>query len=244
LPAPPLRRRVLVAAAIGCLAVTGLALAVHWWLGTMPAQPLIAIAVFGTLIAVALAKMRRHHPFPHFGPANWITMMRGVLAALAASLIAEPAQATVAWVLVVLTAAVAGLDGIDGWLARRMRMSSTFGARFDMEIDAFFMLVLSLAVWRHGKAGLWVMAIGLMRYVFVAGGKLWPWLAQPLRSTWRGKAVAIGQFAALGVALLPVTPASDSRLVAGAALAALAWSFAVDVTFLYTTRARRVGRAR
>jgi phosphatidylglycerophosphate synthase len=238
LPAPPLRRRVLIAAAIGVLAVTGLAFALHSWLRTMPGQPLVAFAVFGAMIATALLTMRDHHPFAHFGAANWITMMRGVLAALAASLIAEPADATVAWVLVMLTAAVAGLDGIDGWLARRLRMSSAFGARFDMETDAFFMLVLSLAVWRHGKAGVWVIGIGLMRYAFVAGGRLWPWLSQPLRSTWRGKAVAVGQLAGLGIALVPLVPTRESTLVAGAALAALTWSFAVDVRFLYEKRAR------
>jgi phosphatidylglycerophosphate synthase len=235
---------VLIAAAIGCLTVTGLAFAVQSWLGTMPAQPLLAMAVFGAMIAVALVTMRDHHPFPQFGAANWITMMRGVLAALAASLIAEPPDATIAWVLVVLAATVAALDGIDGWLARRMQMSSAFGARFDMETDAFFMLVLSLAVWRHGKAGLWVIAIGLMRYAFVAGGRWWPWLAQPLRSTWRGKAVAVGQLGGLGTALLPMVPVAASTLVAGAALAALMWSFAVDVKFLYRKRARPDGRAR
>ena len=209
----------------------------------MPAQPLVGVAVFGAIIVGALATMRDDHPFPHFGPANWVTMMRGVLVALAASLIAEPAQARVASILVVLTAIVTALDGIDGWLARRTRMSSAFGARFDMETDAFFMLVLSLAVWRHDKAGLWVIAIGLMRYGFVAAGWVWPWLARPLRSTSRGKAVAVGQFVALGLALLPVVPPPASTLVAGGALAVLTWSFAIDVRFLYRERARPEGRA-
>jgi phosphatidylglycerophosphate synthase len=135
------------------------------------------------------------------------------------------------------------LDGIDGWLARRARMSSPFGARFDMETDAFFMLVLSILVWRHDKAGAWVVAIGLMRYAFVAAGWWLPWLARPLRSTWRGKAVAVGQFAGLGVALLPVVPVPASTLVSGAALAALVWSFAIDVKFLFKERARPDGRA-
>ncbi len=243
MPEPPLRGRALIAAGLGCLAVAGLALFVQSWLGTAPTQPVIAVAVFCATIAVALVTMRDHHPFPRFGAANWVTMMRTVLVALAASLIAEPAESSLAWVLVAATATVAVLDGVDGWLARLTRMSSAFGARFDMETDAFFMLVLSVLVWRHDKAGVWVIAIGLMRYAFVAAGWVLPWLARPLRSTRRGKAVAVGQLAGLGVALLPVVPVPVSTLACGAALAALVWSFAVDVRFLYRERARPEGRA-
>ncbi|HUE85709.1 MAG TPA: CDP-alcohol phosphatidyltransferase family protein [Vicinamibacterales bacterium] len=243
LPAPPLRARVLVAAGFGCLLVTVLGLGAQWWLGTAPKHPLVAVGVFTAMMATALIGMRDHHPFPRFGPANHVTMLRGVLVALAAGLIAEPGGSAVAWALVGATATIGVLDGVDGWLARRTRMSSAFGARFDMETDALFMLVLSVLVWRHDKAGFWVIAIGLMRYAFVAGGWSFPWLAHPLRSTRRGKAVAIGQIAALGLALLPVVPVPVSTLACGVALAALAWSFAIDVRFLYGQRARPDGRA-
>jgi phosphatidylglycerophosphate synthase len=146
-------------------------------------------------------------------------------------------------VLVIATAVMATLDGVDGWLARRTGLSSAFGARFDMETDAFFMLVLAILVWRHDKAGAWVIAIGLMRYAFVAAGWLLPWLAQPLRATRRGKAVAVAQVIGLGVALLPVVPAPASTVGSAVLLAALVWSFAVDVRFLYERRARPQGRA-
>ena len=62
------------------------------------------------------------------------------------------------------------LDGVDGWLARRHRIASAFGARFDMEIDALLILALSVLAWRHEKAGAWVVASGLLRYAFVAAG--------------------------------------------------------------------------
>jgi phosphatidylglycerophosphate synthase len=244
LPAPPLRERVLVAAGLGVLSAASLGVILQAWLGTRPVQPLLSLAVFSAMIGIALATMRDQHPFPHFGAANWVTMLRGVLVAQAASLIAEPALVAVAWTVVGLTAAVAVLDGLDGYLARQARMTSVFGARFDMEIDAFFMLVLCLVVWRHDKAGSWVIAIGLMRYAFVMAGWVMPWLARPLRSTRRGKAVAVGQFVALGVALLPVVPASASMIAPAVALAALVWSFTIDVRFLYRERARPVGRAR
>ena len=54
-------------------------------------------------------------------------------------------------------------------------------------------LILSLLVWFHEKAGAWVIACGLMRYGFVATGFVLSWMAGPLRSTLRGKSVAVGQ---------------------------------------------------
>jgi phosphatidylglycerophosphate synthase len=38
------------------------------------------------------------------------------------------------------------LDGLDGWLARRFGLASAYGARFDMEVDGFLILVLALLV--------------------------------------------------------------------------------------------------
>jgi phosphatidylglycerophosphate synthase len=124
------------------------------------------------------------------------------------------------------------LDGLDGWLARRTGMASEFGARFDMETDAALILVLSILVWQHGKAGAWVLLSGLMRYAFVAAGWLLPWLARPLQSTRRGKTVAVGQLVGLSVALAPMVPAPLSDVAAALTLTALAWSFAIDIARL------------
>src|SRR5690606_41330950 len=53
------------------------------------------------------------------------------------------------------------LDGVDGRVARRTGTSSPRGARFDMEVDAFLILVLSV----HAALflGPWVPAIELGR---------------------------------------------------------------------------------
>ena len=233
LPDAPLRGRVLAAFALGWVAVASLGLAIHAWLDTSPAQPMTATAVFTVMMALVLATMRDHHPFPQFGAANQVTLGRGVLVALTTSLLAVPPSASVAWPVVITALVIAALDGLDGWLARRSQMTSPFGARFDMEMDAFFIFVLSILVWRHGKAGLWVLAIGLMRYIFVAAGWLLPPLARPLRPTLRGKTMAIVALVALGIGLAPPVPAAVSSLVCGVALAALTWSFLVDVRFLW-----------
>src|SRR5207248_932960 len=77
-----------------------------------------------------------------------------------------------------LRAVVLLLDGLDGQVARRTGTASEFGARFDMEVDAFLILLLCVVVSR--ALGPWVLAIGLMRYVFVAASWAMPWLTASL----------------------------------------------------------------
>ena len=89
----------------------------------------------------------------------------------------EPAPApAVAWTAVVVSTIAALLDVADGWVARRTGTSTAFGARFDMEVDALLVMVLSVLAWRWDKAGSWVLLSGLLRYAFVAAGWLLPWL--------------------------------------------------------------------
>jgi len=175
--------------------------------------------------------MRRYNLAPAiaFGPANYVTLIRAMLVALVAALIGLPATPEMLWCVIGLTALMGALDGLDGWLARRTRMASEFGARFDMETDAALILVLSILVWQHEKAGAWVLLCGLMRYGFVAAGWLLPWLARPLHSTLRGKTVAVGQLVGLSVALAPIVPWPLSASAAALTLTALAWSFAIDI---------------
>ena len=179
-----------------------------------------------------LAPVIGKHPYQRFGPANVVTTIRAMLVALVAVLIGRPATPEMLWVVIGLTAVMGALDGLDGWLARRTRMASEFGARFDMETDAALILVLSILVWQHGKAGAWVLLCGLMRYAFVAAGWLLPWLARPLQSTRRGKTVAVGQLVGLSVALAPIVPVPLSAVAAALTLTALAWSFAIDIARL------------
>jgi hypothetical protein len=72
-----------------------------------------------------------------------------------------------------------------------------------------------------------------MRYVFVAAGWVLPWVAAPLRSTARGKTVAVLQVVGLTAALAPFVPAPVSGAIAAVTLALLVWSFAIDVALLW-----------
>ena len=120
------------------------------------------------------------------------------------------------------------LDGVDGWLARRQRIASDFGARFDMEIDALLILVLAILVSQFEKAGAWVIVSGLLRYIFVAAGWYWPWLRAPLPPSRRRQAICVVQILALTLAILPAVEPPLSTMFAAVALASLAYSFLVD----------------
>src|SRR5690606_3585372 len=104
------------------------------------------------------------------------------------------------------------------------------------ETDTFFMFVLSILAWQHGRAGAWVLLCGLMRYAFVAAGWMLPWLSRPLKPTTRGRTVAVLQSAGLAIVLMPAVPPRAAVAVAAATLAALTWSFALDVLRLWRGR--------
>src|SRR5581483_7315022 len=104
---------------------------------------------------------------------------------------------------------------------------------YDLEVDTLLILVLAILTWRYGKAGVWVMLSGLLRYVFVAAGWVFDWMRAPLAPTFRGKAVCIIQIGGLLIALAPFVPPPLSTAVAAAALMALVWSFAVDTGRLW-----------
>jgi phosphatidylglycerophosphate synthase len=233
LPDAPLRSSVVRALAAGLLVSVALASSVALATGAGAAFVVGCAAAFTVGALLVAGRVGSHHPFDRFGPANLVTLVRLSLLTSVAGLIGEPPAARVAWAAVGVTIVSAALDGIDGRLARRHRMSSPFGARFDMETDALLILVLSVLVWWHEKAGAWVLACGSMRYAFVAAGWVLPWLAAPLRSTLRGKTVAVLQVVGLAVALLPLVAAPASAVIAAATLGALIWSFAIDVAFLW-----------
>ena len=173
-----------------------------------------------------------------FGPADWVTGLRAVLTAVLAAMLI-PAVSPDPTTCVVIGSVAAALDAVDGWLARRTRTATAFGARFDMETDALLILVLSALVWKSGKAGAWVLASGLMRYAFVAAAAVWPWLHEPLEPSRRRQTICVAQVVALIAALLPSLGSAAASGIAAAGLAALAWSFLVDILWLWRLRASR-----
>jgi phosphatidylglycerophosphate synthase len=70
-------------------------------------------------------------------------------------------------VVAVLGIAILALDGLDGWLARRGNLTSEFGAHFDMETDALFVLIMTFELWHRHQLGGWILISGLLRYAYV-----------------------------------------------------------------------------
>jgi phosphatidylglycerophosphate synthase len=169
------------------------------------------------------------------GPADRVTLFRATLVGGVTALVAESFTRPVpVSVLVPLATAALALDAVDGWLARRTGTVSERGARFDMEVDAFLILVLSVYAVR--PLGAWVLAIGVMRYAFAAAGCALPWLRQPLPARCWRKVVAATQGIILVVAAAAVLARPLTIAVVAGSLALLVESFGRDIGWLWHQR--------
>ncbi len=167
------------------------------------------------------------------GWANRVTLVRAVLIVLLTAMLPLPTFVNDHHLLVFATALLAlVLDGVDGWVARRTHTESRFGARLDMELDAFFILMLCLMLVIQGKAGVWIMAIGALRYLFVAGAWRWPWLGEELPVSYRRKTICVWQVGTLMTCLLPWVTMPWSSVLLALALLLLVISFALDIAYL------------
>ncbi|HKY57508.1 MAG TPA: CDP-alcohol phosphatidyltransferase family protein [Aeromicrobium sp.] len=179
--------------------------------------------VAGVVLAVVLARQGR----AGLGPADQVTATRAVLAGGVAALVADGLVGDAHRGTLVAMAAVAlTLDLVDGYVARRTTSASAFGARFDMEVDAFLIAVLSVQV--AGPFGWWVLLIGAMRYLYVAAGRVLPWLRLPLPPRRSAKVVAAIQGVTLVVAASELLPRQPVRVALVVALVLLVESFGQD----------------
>lgn len=195
--------------------------------------------VVGTTCAAILgAGLRRGltgNDLDGLGPADRVTLTRAALVCGVAALVADsfghPAPLAT---LVSITVVALVLDGVDGQVARRTHTATRLGARFDMEVDAFLILALSVYVAR--TTGVWVLAIGAARYALLVGGWLLPWLrgTPPLRP-WC-KVVAAVQGVVLAFAAADVLPRLLTVAALAVALALLAESFGREVWWLWRHR--------
>ncbi len=191
---------------------------------------------YALLVWALLGRALRRSGRLGLGAANQVTLGRATLVGGVAALAADAVRGPVPVAAVVVLATVAlVLDGVDGQVARRTGTETPLGARFDMEIDAALILVLSVVV--AGSVGAWVLAIGVLRYAFVAAARALPWLRGSLPPKFSRKVVAAVQGIALVVAASGVLPVVFTVALVAAALAALVWSFGRDITGLWRCRA-------
>jgi phosphatidylglycerophosphate synthase len=242
--AEPTAARPGVDLAAGVLPLAAVSAASCWLLGLPTSHLLEVAALYAVMAGLILLNFPGLSRGPGLGPANRVTLLRATLVLPIAALLphADALGDRGAWWLVALGTVAMVLDGVDGRVARRTGTASAFGARFDMELDSFLLLALSALVWRTGKVDGWVMAIGGMRYLFVAASVVVPALGAELPRRRRRKWICVAAGVALLVALGPIVPDPLAIRVAAAGLLLLGYSFALDVAWLLTA-SRRGGAA-
>jgi len=99
---------------------------------------------------------------PFGGYANIVTGLRLILIIIGSFLFSTASKEVI---FGIMTGAVL-LDVVDGYLARKHGQSSTFGQFFDMEVDAFFVLLMCFYYFQYQEVGWWILVPGIMRYVF------------------------------------------------------------------------------
>lgn len=223
---------------VGVMLLLVVAGAIAFTFALPPTYLLRVAGLYGLTAALILRHLPPQRPGTGLGPANQVTLGRSTLVLALAALVPHPQVQFDGghWFVIGVATVALCLDGVDGWVARRTKSASAFGARFDMELDSFLMLVLAALVWRSGRVGPWVLLLGLPRYVFVAAGWVLPWLRAPLPERIRRKAGCVVQGIVLLVCLGPVVPIPLAIASAGTALALLLASFALDVVWLFRQR--------
>ncbi|MER0239503.1 CDP-alcohol phosphatidyltransferase family protein [Fulvimarina sp. MAC8] len=194
----------------------------------------VSITVYLGIAALAAAGLR-NHPHERFGAANMITGVRAALTAIVAAFLIEASrlgyegETALSWAVAGIATLALLLDGVDGYAARRNGTQSSFGQRFDMEVDALLILLLSVLAFVSGKAGAFVILLGAMRYAYLAIHTLFPRLPNALAPSFARKAVCVVQVSALCIMATPLVTPPESNLVALGALAFLIWSFGRDL---------------
>jgi len=221
-PNGPLTGFVCLLALLGVLAATTGLDAAGWLAGV----------ACGAGLAALLTRALTRHSRVGLGPADSVTLARAVLACGVAALTVDSfgGQAPAA-ILVTLSTVALVLDGVDGRVARCTDTTSAFGARFDMEVDAFLIMVLSVYVAR--ESGWWVLAMGLARYAFVAAGWVLPWLRGPEPPRRWAKVVAAIVGVVLTVAAADILPDAVTTAMLLVALGLLVESFGRSVWGLW-----------
>jgi phosphatidylglycerophosphate synthase len=196
---------------------------------------------YGLVTCAALTRGLSRARAGALGPADRVTLTRATLVGGVTALTVDSFDRQVpVGVLVALTVVALVLDAVDGQVARRTRTVSALGARFDMEVDAFLILVLSVYVAR--PTGGWVLAIGAMRYAFVGASWVLPWMRGALPPRYWRKVVAAIQGVVLVFATADVLPRPLMAAALAASLALLVESFGRDVRWLSRHRPVLSGR--
>lgn len=162
---------------------------------------------------------------------NWLTGIRLIL--VMSVLAFMPDLSSTAVFLLFLANLL--LDPLDGIVARKMGQASYFGAVFDQEVDAAFVLSAGFYYWLACDVGIWILIPGLLRYVFrlavwCFGADRFVEKRRPLLATFAG----VNFILLTAAVILPV-----SIQLAALALSTSLFVFSFSISFLELYRAMR-----
>lgn len=195
----------------------------------MPELIVSLLLLVSTQLLVVYFLWARTKPQKPFGLPNWITLTRNIIVSIIISLMLSDTAYEKQILIFVLAMMFLILDGVDGYLARKLDLCSDFGARFDMESDAFFILVLSVSIVLLFNMPAWVLLIGLMRYVYIALQILLPILKTPVKDRFSRKAICVFQIISLVAPFLPFVTKSIWINMLMVSLLLLIFSFGRDI---------------
>jgi phosphatidylglycerophosphate synthase len=129
-----------------------------------------------------------------------------------------------------MVVALLAVDGVDGIVARRSGRATAFGARLDLEADAFLTMMLCLLLRQAGLVPAWVLVAGLWRYFYAAMIALLPARGEEPRSLFSRLSAGVLIFSLASSFLLG---ARWAPLAAGVGTAVVSLSFARSLYWSY-----------
>ena len=219
---------VLATLALGLLGLSG------------PVHISIAVLVYLGISSAIYAGLALHLPHVTFGPANRISLARGIIISLMAGLVLNmPSEALAGWVVFAMTITALILDGLDGAVARRTGMASPLGARLDGELDGLMTLVLCLLIYFSDRADAIVLLSGALHYVFLGASRLGMLPDVDLPQSFRRQCLGVCSVFLLVLCCVPLIGQSASIVLAGTSAALLLISFSIDFIFVLSNRKQR-----
>jgi phosphatidylglycerophosphate synthase len=194
------------------------------YLGKFFFVPFIASFSFGLFLVGHGKLLVSIKPFGGF--ANWVTLIRlfGVFWIIGCY------SETTFFSVGLIALGIVILDGLDGYLARKTKTATEFGAFFDMETDAFFCASMSFVIYQLHPEYWFVLIPGFLRYFYVVLIKLIGVHGRKERGHKLGKWFAVLFFISLISPFVVPEPASVKLL--GVSSVFIVYSFSYSFWYL------------
>lgn len=155
--------------------------------------PAIVIICISSSVLLISGYPGIRHLTPPGGAANLVTLCRLLL--LIFALLTYSTTGILWFVMIVVLVMI--LDGVDGYLARRLGQSTVVGEIFDMEVDTFLAIGLSLRICIDHPVSWWVMTAAILRYCFVILYRYLGWQEKVRPAMPEAKVIAVVYFCTL-----------------------------------------------